>query len=380
MARRRGQFGRRGMLGWAGLSAVAGIGTAGLVQCSAENTADARPLGLTSRGGWAFPQPNPIIKAGDMRSQGLWNDPCVLHDGTSYIMYLTSSTSAPFKPPVLPFRAVSPDGLAWSLSPATPLLSPAGTPFASLETPSVVRFRGAWHMFFTGIMARPNPAPMSVGHAVSADGITWKVTPQPVLTATGKITDWNGYLVAEPGAIVWKDRMLVYFAAIGARPGGNPPQAQSIGLAITTDGVTFGPPSRVLEQAPLYPPSRGFIGYSTPMAFALGNKVHLVYDVAVNWTGDDPEWQQVALHHAVSNRDGEGDFVQDAAPLMTRDDFDWTGGEIASPTVLVEGSKLHMWFAGHVHKSQLGPLIRRGISGREFGIGYATRPAADFER
>ena len=99
MARLRARFGRRGVLGWTGLSAMAGVGAVGLVQCAGENPAGAQPLGLTSRGGWAFPQPNPIIKAGDMRSQGLWNDPCVLHDGTSYVMYMTSSTAAPFKPP-----------------------------------------------------------------------------------------------------------------------------------------------------------------------------------------------------------------------------------------------------------------------------------------
>ena len=48
--------------------------------------------------------------------------------------------------------------------------------------------------------------------------------------------------------------------------------------------------------------------------------------------------------------------------------------------MLVEGSKLHMWFAGHGTRPELGTMIRRGFSGGEFGIGYATRPSADFER
>ena len=378
MARGRARHGRRRLLRWAGLAAAAGIGGIGAVKLLGDSPAEAQPLGIASRGGWSFPRENPVIKAGDLRPQALWNDPCVLRDGNTYVMYMTSSTNAPFKPPVLPFRAVSSDGFGWSLSPATPLLSPAGTPFASLETPSVVRFRGAWHMFFTGILATPTPAPMAIGHASSQDGIVWKVTPTPVLAASGRITDWNGYLVGEPGAIVWNDRILVYFSAIGARAGGNPPQAQSIGLAITTDGITFGPPTRVLEQIPLYPPSKGYVGYSTPMAFAIGPRLHLVYDVAMHRTGADPEWQQVALHHAVSRGTSEVDFVQDPQPLLTRDDFGWTGGEIRSPSALVEGNKLHMWFAGHGHRPQLGAMIVRGFKGGEFGIGYATRPTADF--
>ncbi len=366
-------FGRREALRHLGTAGAAGLALASLPRAAA---AQSELTGIASRGGWQFPQPNPVIKAGDFRNRALWNDPHVMRDGQTYLMYMTTSVNAPFKPPVLPFRFTSPDGFAWTMAPDTPLLSPDGTPFASLETPSVVRLGPTWHMFFTGILAKPNPAPMAIGHARSSDGITWTVTPQPVLAATGRITDWNGFLVGEPGAIVRNNRILVYFSAVGARPGGTPPSAQSIGLAITTDGTTFSAPRRVLEQAPVYPPARNFVGYSTPMPFELGGKVHLVYDVAINRPGGDPEWQQVALHHAVS-ADGETGWVQDDKPLLTRDDFPWTGGEIRSPSILVENGTIRMWFAGHGSRPQLGQMIGRGFKGGEFGIGYASRPATD---
>ncbi len=358
---------------------TAGVVAIGLVVlvwgCDNHRAEVTLPLGLRNSGGWTFPLQNPVIKAGDFRPKGLWNDPCVILVDGQYIMYMTTSVDSPFQPPVLPFRAVSKDGLAWTLSPETPLMKPEGTPFVSLETPSVVRYRGLYHMYFTGIYGRPNPAPMAIGHAQSPDGINWTVSTSPVIAATGKMTDWNGYLVGEPGAIVHDDRIYVYFSAAGARPGGQPPILQTIGVAKTSDGTTFGPPVKALEQNATYPPERGFVGYSTPAAFELGGKIHLVFDVARK--GVDPDWQQVAIQHAVSLRDSLTDFVQDKAPWLTREDFPWTSGEILAPVVLIDGSTLRLWFAGHVRRPELAPLIRRGISGPEFGIGYATRPASD---
>jgi hypothetical protein len=374
---RRRRRGRRSWR-WPAITAAIGLVIAVIWGCDTQSPGDNAPLDLRSSGGWTTPFPNPVIKAGDFRAKALWNDPCVILADGQYVMYMTTSVDAPFQPPILPFRAVSKDARTWTLSPETPLMTPTGTPFVSVETPSVVRFHGMFHMFFTGIYAKPDPAPMAIGHAESEDGIHWTVTPRAVITATGKASDWNGYLVGDPGAIVRNDRIFVYFSAVGARPGGQPPQLQTIGLAKTSDGTTFEPSVKVLVQSSLYPPEKGFAGYSTPAAFELGGHVHLVYDVALYQRRGDPDWQQVALHHAVSQGDGETDFVQDPAPWMTRDDFGWTSGEILGPTALVDGTTLRVWFAGHVRRADLGPMIRRGISGAEFGIGYATRPTSDW--
>lgn len=339
----------------------------GATSCSQDDPLRA----LASQKGWMAHAGGPVLEAGELRDQGLWNDPCVIKQGDRYIMYLTSSVKEPFKPPVLPFRAVSEDGISWRLDPDTPLLDPEGTPFASLETPSVVRFKDAYHLFFTGVYPEGHMPPMAVGHARSTDGIRWDVSPEPLLKATGNVQDWNGYLVAEPGAVVFKERLLLYFTALGARPGGSPPQLQSIGLAISQDGVSLDAPRRVLEQSELYPAAKGFVGYSTPSAFVHADRVHLLVDVVRFEKGGNPEWQQVALHHAVSES-GEGDFVQDVAPIFRRDDFWWTSGEIHAPTALVEEGQVKLWFGGHVALSELAPLIRRGVKGPEFGIGYAT--------
>jgi hypothetical protein len=354
---------------------VVGIAV-GIAETGCGTDAVQPPLGISSRTAlMQQPTAAPIIKAGDLRSQGLWNDPCVLKEGGQYILYMTTSVNKPFEPPVLPFRAVSTDGISWQLAPPTPLMTASGTSFKSIETPSVIKFAGRYHLYFTGVMADTSGPPMSVGHAQSDDGLNWTVTPDPVIKATGNPNDWNGYLVGEPGAIVRGNEVFVYFSAVGARQSGKPPQRQTIGLARSPDGVNFSPPVIVLEQSSLYSAAQGFAGYSAPSAFEYQGKIHLLYDVVLFRSGAEPEWQQVALHHAAA-ADGVRGFAQDDKPLLTRDDFAWTSGEILAPTALVDGNNLKMWFAGHVRRDQLAPLVQRDFSGGEFGIGYAVLPLA----
>lgn len=322
--------------------------------------------------GWTSDFAEPIIPAGSMRPQGLWNDVHVLKENNQYVMYLTTSVNDPFVPPILPFRAVSTDGVQWKLSPETPLIQASDTEFVSAETPSVVFFNGQYHMFFTGIYGDGASAPMAIGHATSPDGIHWTPDHNAVLKATGTPSDWNGYLVGEPGVVIHNNTMLVYFSAIAARAGGNPPQKQTIGVAQTTDGVNFTAPQVVLEQSSLYPPEQGYVGYSTPAAVEIGGQIHLFYDVAMFIKDGEPEWQQVGLHHAVSDT-GLSGFVQDTQPLLTRDDFTWTSGEMLAPSPLYDNGELKLWFSGHVRNRDLGPLISRGIAGPEFGIGYVHK-------
>ncbi|MCW6529181.1 hypothetical protein NED98_02870 [Sphingomonas sp. MMSM20] len=350
------------------------------------------PLAMLAGCGAAAPEPvlpaaqpdwrveaAPQLPAGALRAQALWNDPSVLREGRGYVMYLTTSTVKPFEPPILPFRAVSPDGRSWSLSPAQPLLSPQGGPYVSVETPSVVRFAGRYFMAFTGIYPSGAASPMAIGLAVSGDGVTWQVAQWTLLKATGGATDWNGYLVGEPGAVVVKDRLLIYFSAVGAREGGGPP-LQSIGVVESTDGAHFSAPRQVLTQGALYPAAQGYAGYSSPAALARADgSVDLFYSVVHVLKGGDPEWRQVAIHHARS-RDGSPPFDEDRAPVVTRDSARWTGGEILAPAPLVDDGMLKLWFGGHVRQAALAPLIKRGLKGPEFGIGFAAIPLDRFEQ
>ena len=330
---------------------------------------------LTPAKGWTASAAAPVISAGDHRAQALWNDPCVVKnaDGT-YTMYATTSVDKPFAPPILPFRLVSRDGRNWTLASPKPLLQAQGG-FTAIETPSVVQFRGRWHMFFTGLLPSGAKAPMAIGHALSDDGINWKFDPALRFSATGNVNDWNGYLIGEPGAVVVGDSLRVYFSAVGARKSGKPPQFQSIGVVESKDGASFSAQRQVLVPSARYPGSSGYAGYASPAAAMVGGDLHLYYSVAYFESGANPEWNQVAIAEAVS-AGGTKPFVETDAPILTLRSTKWATGEILGPAPLAENDKLSMWFGGHVPRDKLGPLVRAGLKGPDFGIGYASFPLA----
>jgi hypothetical protein len=250
--------------------------------------------GLPTQGGWRAHPEDPCLGFGELRPLASWNDPCVLKEGDEYVMYMTSSLAAPGQPPVQPFRAVSGDGLGWRLEPETPLVAPgkdaSDFDFQSVETPSVVAFRGEYHLYYTGVQEGLG-GPMAIGHATSGDGIHWAKDPNnPVLRPTGVAADFNGFQVAEPGAVVRGDEIYLYFAAVGLRPGGDPPARRVIALAKSADASRFGAPKVVLEQGDLYPARLGFDGYSTPSAAVRDGRVHLFYDVGYFDPGAEHQW------------------------------------------------------------------------------------------
>lgn len=326
--------------------------------------------------GWQSDIPNPCLSFGMLRRFASWNDPCVLKVDGNYVMYMTTALGAPGQPPVLPLRAVSQDGTRWTLDPATPLLvagkDPSAFDFQSIETPSVVRFKGRYEMYYTGV-SKGLAGPMAIGHATSDDGVHWTKDPNnPVLRPSGIPADFNGLQVAEPGAVVRGDEVYLYFSSVSLRGDGNPPARRVIALAKSSNGSRFGPPKIVLEQGALYPAKQGFDGYSTPSAAIHNGRMHLFYDVGYFHRGAEHAWTQVAIHHAVSD-DGETDWVEDRKPIFTRRSFDWTSLEVRSPSPLFEGGVLHLWFAGNAHVAEFLPDVRKSGQTTKFGIGRATR-------
>jgi hypothetical protein len=162
---------------------------------------------------------------------------------------------------------------------------------------------------------------------------------------------------------------------VGLRKGGSPPAQRVVGLALSENGKDFGPPKQVLKPHDLYPPEKGFDGYSTPAAAVSGGKVHLFYDVGY-FVADAPHaWSQVALHHAVS-ADGRTGWVQDKEAIITRSQARWTGLEVRAPSPLFEGSLLRLWFAGNADPNAFIETVQKTGRTDLFGIGYAELPAA----
>jgi len=336
---------------------------------------------LSCQGGWTASMPSPCIALGDLAPFATWNDPCVVKDGGRFVMFLTRS-AAPGKTPVRPFRATSTDGLAWTLDPPTPLLEP-GPPGAfdamSVETPSVVRFGGLWHLYYTAVKSGLG-GPLAIGHAVSADGIHWeKSARNPSLAPSPIDGTFDAMHVAEPAALVREGQVYLYFTAVEAKADRFPPARRVIALAKSADGAAFSPPKIVLRQGAAYPPSSGFDGYSTPAAAVVSGRVHLFYDIGYFDPAAERKWTQVALHHA-SSPDGEGAWVEDAKPIFTRRSFPWTAMEIRSPAPIVDDQTLYLYFAGNDFPAAFIPEVRLAGRTERFGIGRAALPIQNLGR
>ncbi len=310
-------------------------------------------------------------------SFAIWNDPSVLKVENKYVMYASSpgDSSAPDYN-IQIYRFESNDLSNWTLNPSVPVLS-AGTAGTwnekGVETPSVIYFQNQYHMFYTGYKNSPDSNPayahhenFKIGHAISSNGINftkdsgfvleptcpnWTVTNQICTDGGNHPTDFNAWLVGEPGAVVFNNKIYLYFTANGYHTNITPNNPlQVIGLTTSIDGNTWTTPSAILEPDPVLFPrvdtnngnSDLWVGYSTPNAIVLGGQMHLFYDVASNISN---QWRQRKLHHSMS-ADGQTQWVQDSAVIYSHTDFPWTNREIRSPSLLLDGTTLLMWFAG----------------------------------
>jgi predicted GH43/DUF377 family glycosyl hydrolase len=298
---------------------------------------------------------DPVIGDEQFFKGAKWGDPSVIfHDG-KYIMYASAGKDISGDDIDI-YRLESTDGVAWKLNPEQPVLQNSTSAEAvdrkSVETPSVVFFNGMYHMFYTGYATSfSNWKEYRIMHATSEDGVTWTKEATPVLTPTDPNNttpnlDFNQWIEAEPGAVVFKNKIYLYFAASGANM-----ETQSdlftIGLTTSSDGKTWSKPKMVLMPDQTIYPRKTYQGYSTPGAAVHNGKVELFFGVAAA----NP-FHQIAIARAVSS-DGETNWVLDKNPLLTRDDFTWTSAQIVSPSPLYVDGKLYMWFSGNT-KSALG--------------------------
>jgi len=291
----------------------------------------------------------PTIAINDGFSGADWNDPHPLKVGAQYWLYASSNLGFPpaAASPVQIYRFTSSDALSWTLDPTAPVLTVTSGQWdqGGNETPAVVYFNGQYHMFWTGYPdAWPalNAANFRIGHATSADGIAWTKDAGPLVGPSGAAGTFDQSVVAEPGPVVFDNKLYLYFSAAGY-DAGLATSLQVIGVMTSTDGTTWSAPAVAFKpDQTLYPRASNWVGYSTPNAVVIDGKVHVFVDVANDGSGT---WEQVALQHAVS-ADGLTGWTQDTAPLRRNSDFAWTVREIRSPGALLDGTTLRLFFAG----------------------------------
>jgi len=289
---------------------------------------------------------NPLLTTGSYFSNSNWNDPSILKIANTYIMYASADIN--FSQDIKIYRLTSSDGKNWSLNPSSAVFTKsagvADWDRKSVETPSVVFFKNKYHLFYTAYPTSLNiVTDYKIGHATSNDGISWIRDATYLLAPTdptGAVNlDFNKFAVAEPGAVVFNNKIYVYFTAIGADVGVGT-TLQTIGVITSSDGSTWSSPVQVLKPEQTLYPRASYKGYSTPDAVVINNKVHLFFDVA-----EDP-FKQVKIHHAVST-DGITNFTQDNQAIFDRSMFTFTKDEVQSPSPLLDGTNLKLYFSGH---------------------------------
>ena len=289
---------------------------------------------------------NPILTRGSLLSGSDWNDPSVIKVGSQYVMYSSSDNN--FDLNIAIYRLVSNDGLNWTLNPPSPVFeadpNPAAWDHSAVETPSVVYFNGQYHLFYTGYpLTYADAYSYKIGHATSADGISWVrdasyiVAPNDPNNPNSNGT-FNQWISAEPAAVVFQNKIYLYFTAVGTDAGLG--SLEVIGLTTSSDGINWSVPQSVLEPDQALYPRATWIGYSTPMAAVLNGQMHLFFDVA-----QDTPWKQLRIHHA-SSADGITGWTHDSSAIFSQSDFTWTSNEIRSPSALLDGTSLFLWFAG----------------------------------
>lgn len=294
----------------------------------------------------------PELQLGDGFSGADWNDPHVLKVGAQYWMYASSNLGFPPTPasPVQIYRFTSTDAANWTLDPAAPVLTVTAGQWdqGGVETPAVVSFGGKYHMFWTGYPdAWPNLDAFNfrIGHATSADGISWTQDASYLLGPSGMTGGFDEFIVGEPGPVVFNNMLYLYFTAVGVDSTLVPPASlQVVGVITSADGIAWSAPALAFKpDQTVYPRASNWVGYSTPNAVVIAGKVHVFVDVA-NDHGNST-WTQEALHHAYS-ADGLTGWTQDPAPIRSLTDFAWTQREIRSPHATLDGTTLRLHFAG----------------------------------
>lgn len=301
----------------------------------------------------------PVLASNDLFAGATWNDPSVLYENGQFVMY--ASADHAFDQKIEIYRLISADGRRWALSPEQPVLSPSKGQWdaKSVETPSVVKFKDTYYLFYTGYDGKQHDVQgYEIGYATSKDGISWqKQGDAPLLKPTKPYAwfpnmDFNQYIVAEPGAAVLNGKLYLYFTALGGDKETNT-ALQTIGVVTSDDGVTWSAPRLALRpEQRYYPRANNYKGFSTPSATAVNGQMHLFVDV----TTEEP-FSQISLTHAIS-ADGLTGWQQQPSPFFRKEQFAWTSNQIRSPNMVQVGDSYHLWFAGD--------------DGQKLGIGYAV--------
>ena len=313
---------------------------------------------------WAADPGNPVIP--NTLTEGYALTPSVLYDRESGL-YRMWFTAHPIGGSWAIDYAVSPDGIHWFAYAKNPVLTGGAMPFeaSGVVYAGVVYDGTQYRMYYTGLQGCCGSA---VGLATSPDGIIWTKYPgNPILrpsaggwdsgnigASSGVYYDGSTYYllyqgVASSAAYVYKGNM----EASAARMTVDAASSQQIGLATSTDGVTFSKSA----SNPVIP--RGGAGaWDEAGVFPGGIFVrHGVFYAF--YAGAPSNLSKESLGLATSNNGVTWTKAPHNPLFGGVSSWDWN---IGSGTPVLRDGTIQLWYAGN------------SDGGNEWSIGFATAP------
>jgi hypothetical protein len=278
---------------------------------------------------WVDHPDNPVIGVDDLGSWapgGAWVS-SVVDDGTTYHMWFTGTTvdTNGWITGVAVGHATSPDGIAWTMDPANPVINPGESgewDDESLDGGPVVYDGTQFKMWYAGW----SDGDSDVGYATSPDGSIWTKYPGNPVMEHGPPGSWDDTWL-QPATVLVEDgtyRMWFHGRAEDYYSG-------QIGYAKSSDGINWTRwPEPVLEPAD-YPGSVE-ASFLIPIVVFDGITYHM-------WYVNDPVDMNVVVHYAYSSDGIEWTKHRGNPVHELPDETIFTG------SVLRDGDTWRMWYS-----------------------------------
>ncbi len=365
----------------------------GCIQSDTGQPSPVEPL-VNKSSDWELSEHNPILSSDPLKQpNGLpdsvknkayvfsWNDPSVMKESGNYIMWASLGISGGGKDVAI-YRLESENGINWVLTnKGNPVLEPGNDgefDFFGVETPAVIKAGDLYHMYYTSYHD-PDPDKggtlYTMGHATSDNGVDWdkkgELASIKENLGNPEGNRWGWLSRAEPAPLYYNRTFYLYFTDIRCRSDDcrtEPTAIRGISLATSEDGHDFKQKGiqPVLLQTESYKPEDGWEGYSTPWVYHNGETFELYVDV-FRVVGDRHVQTALARY-----RSGDGvNFEEVESDVIVANQESWSSQSVRSPTVVEEGDKIMLWFAGDgfIPGVHTGEDVRSGKV--EIGIGLA---------
>ena len=256
---------------------------------------------------WTNYPDNPVLRPGEV---GAWDgfhvrsSAVVFTNGLYRLYYIGSGNSG-----VQIGLATSEDGITWQKYEGNPVIKrgAAGTwDSHTVYHPKVVFEGSKFMMWYAG----SDGAYVKGGLATSTDGIIWNKHPNNPMLLPGVAGSWDEYNVWPSSGVIFKDSIfhLLYTGVNFANPSNSP-----IGLAISTDGITWEKSgvNPVLQSGPVG--SWDHEGLGNGSLLFDGDRFRLWYgahDASGSWHIGYAESVQPGISDFALEFDGIDDFVR----------------------------------------------------------------------